>query len=32
MADYEQHGFKGVVTKPYTIGNLSSTLAEVLKK
>jgi len=32
MADYEQHGFKGVVTKPYTIGNLSSTLAAVLKK
>jgi len=31
MAEYREHGFKGVVTKPYTIEDLSKTLHGVLK-
>jgi PAS domain S-box-containing protein len=31
MANYKKYGFKGVVTKPYTIEELSTTLSETLK-
>ena len=30
IADYERHGFKGVVTKPYTMGELGEKLNHVL--
>ncbi|MGD8344086.1 MAG: ATP-binding protein [Desulfobacterales bacterium] len=30
IADYERHGFKGVVTKPYTMGELGEKLNQVL--
>ncbi|MBW2516798.1 MAG: response regulator, partial [Deltaproteobacteria bacterium] len=30
IADYERHGFKGVVTKPYTMGELGEKLNRVL--
>lgn len=30
IAEYERHGFRGVVTKPYTIGELGEKLNEVL--
>ncbi|MGD8301632.1 MAG: ATP-binding protein, partial [Desulfobacterales bacterium] len=30
MAEYERHGFKGVVTKPYTMGELGEKLNQVL--
>jgi hypothetical protein len=30
IADYEHHGFKGVVTKPYTMGELGEKLNQVL--
>ncbi|MBU7014172.1 MAG: PAS domain S-box protein [Theionarchaea archaeon] len=32
MADYKAYGFRGVVTKPYTIEELSKTLREVLSE
>ncbi len=32
MADYRSHGFKGVVTKPYTLAELSETLREVMEE
>jgi len=31
MADYEKYGFKGVIIKPYDMGNFSKTLSEVMK-
>jgi DNA-binding NtrC family response regulator len=30
IAEYERHGFKGVVTKPYTMGELGEKLNQVL--
>jgi len=30
MSEYEQYGFSGSVTKPYTIGELSETLSRVI--
>jgi CheY-like chemotaxis protein len=32
MADYEKYGFKGVITKPYSIESFSKTLSEVIKQ
>ena len=32
MSDFRKFGFKGVVTKPYTIEELGKTLQEVLTK
>jgi PAS domain S-box-containing protein len=32
MAAYREHGFEGVVTKPYTVARLAETLTAVLKK
>jgi PAS domain S-box-containing protein len=32
MADYKRYGFKGVITKPYSIENFSKTLSEVIKQ
>ena len=31
MTDYKQHGFSGVVAKPYTLEELSAKLSQVLK-
>jgi len=30
MSEYEQYGFSGSVTKPYTIGELSETLSKII--
>ncbi len=31
MADYKKHGFKGVITKPYTFEELNETLQQVME-
>jgi hypothetical protein len=31
MAEYEKHGFKGVIAKPFRIADLSLALNKVLK-
>ncbi len=32
MANFREYGFKGVMTKPYNLGNLGRTLTEILKE
>ncbi|MEE9252138.1 MAG: ATP-binding protein [Thermodesulfobacteriota bacterium] len=32
MSNFEDHGFKGVITKPYNIGDVAKTLHEILSK
>ena len=32
MANYAEYGFKGIITKPYTIGNLKIVMEDVLKQ
>ena len=32
LAYYKEYGFKGIITKPYTMGNLKKVLKKVLKK
>ncbi len=32
MANYAEYGFKGIITKPYTIGNLKTVLEQILER
>ncbi len=32
MANYAEYGFKGIITKPYTMGNLKNVMEDVLKQ